>query len=122
MLLLARGGGGGGGGGGGAGAPPTVKPAVAVLLVVEHSAKRLTSFTNAVTVCAPATAVYVAEPVGPELAVSFTEAPGASAVELVSDQETPAPSTENATPMTVPAGVATPPTFVTRALNVTGAP
>ena len=57
----------------------------------------------------------------PPLAVSVTDAPGASEVVLVSDH-TVVPSTKNATSRIVPAGVATAPWFFTVALGTTLAP
>ena len=67
-------------------------------------------------------AVAVQEfPFSPPLAVSVTDAPGASEVVLVSDH-TVVPSTKNATSRIVPAGVASVPWFLTVALGTTLAP
>ena len=64
-------------------------------------------------------AVAVQEfPLSPPLAVSVTDAPGASDVVLVSDH-TVVPSMKNATSRIVPAGVAAVPWFFTVALGTT---
>src|SRR5258706_12776259 len=70
----------------------------------------------------PPSVVQVAEPWGPEFAVTVRVAPGASDAVLVSDQVTRLPSISKRTPMMVPAGVATVPSFLTVAEKVTGVP
>src|SRR5690242_19543410 len=59
---------------------PTVSVLESVLLFSLLSAIRLTSSTNAWTVCVPAVAVHIL-PLGPSFAVSVTDDPGA--IELV---------------------------------------
>ena len=109
-------------GGGGGAAAETVNVVVSVLSESLDSRMRLTSSTQAFTVCVPAVAVHVAATC-PPLAVRFTDAPPASEVLSVSLHVTGVlPSTMNCTPMIVPDGVAAPPWFLTVALNRTGVP
>jgi len=80
-----------------------------ILFVSSLSVIRLISSTLAFTVWVPSTAVHVA-PAEPPLAVSVTDAPGASGPVWVSDQ-TPGPaapsSNVKSTPCITPAGVDT---------------
>lgn len=78
--------------------------------------------TSATTWCEPAVADHVADPLGPPLAVSVTDAPGASGVVWVSDQVRVNPPSWNPAPRITPAGVAAVPWLRTTAENRTGEP
>ncbi len=95
-----------------------------MLFVSLLSVIRLISSTFAFTVWVPSTAVQVA-PVEPPLAVSVTDAPGASEPVWVSDQ-TPGPaapsSNVKSTPCVIPSGVDVLPWFLIVAFIVTAFP
>src|SRR6478735_249910 len=100
---------------------PTVSCLSRVLLASLDSPIRLTSSTNACTVCGPAVAGH--DPaVPPPFAVRVTDAPAASDAVRVSENVLLTPSTLNSTPCTTPAGVAASPWFFTVAPKRTGAP
>nr|WP_240900023.1 hypothetical protein [Kineococcus indalonis] len=97
----------------------TVTPVVRVLLPSLLSGMRLTSSTHARTACCPGVTSHVLAPVGPALAFTTIDSPGAIAEVVSSDHDTTRPSTEKATPSMAPYAFSTVPTFLIVAWNVT---